>query len=61
MSNPRVRKLKVYYAHRQKHYGKYPVIRLGGNYLHICGFKIGDLLQVVIEQDRVSITKCKAH
>lgn len=46
MKNGKVRKLKVYYAHHPRKYGKYPVIRIGGNYLNNLGFNIGDIVFV---------------
>lgn len=60
MRTPRIRMLRVYYAHHPKRFGKYPVIRIGGEYLKRYGFGIGDKLEVKIGHHHVSITKCKA-
>lgn len=51
------RRLRVYYAHRPKGYSKFPVIRLGGNYLTQAGFRIGDELEVSISPSILTITK----
>lgn len=58
-SNPR--RLKVYYAHRKKVYSRYPVIRLGGNYLALAGFNIGDSLEATCEDGRIVISKRQAE
>lgn len=58
MKGGKVRKLKVYYAHYPKKYGRYPVIRIGGEYLKYLGFNIGDTIYVHFEaENRISITK----
>jgi hypothetical protein len=52
----RTRKLKVYYGHHGN-YKQHPVIRLGGNYLASWGFKIGDVVELTFEENRLVITK----
>jgi len=57
MSTMKIRKMKVYYAHRKRAYTRYPVIRIGGDYLSKMGFRIGDILFVKLEVDKLVITK----
>jgi hypothetical protein len=52
----KTRRLKVYYGHHAN-YPRHPVIRLGGNYLTLQDFKIGDLVEVTLEAGRILITK----
>lgn len=51
------RRLKVYYAHYGNKKKQHPYIRLAGFYLSGFNFKIGDKVEVTIEQDHISITK----
>lgn len=57
MKSRNIRRLRVYYAHRPKGYSKFPVIRLGGNYLADAGFQIGDELEVTVSERILTITK----
>lgn len=57
MKGGKPRRLKVYYAHRKKEYSRYPMIRLGGNYLALAGFNIGDSLEATCEEGRIVISK----
>lgn len=53
-----VRKLKIYYgSHQSNNYSRYPLIRIAGNYLQSCGFKIGDTIEVRLSKDRIEISK----
>jgi hypothetical protein len=53
----KTRKLKVYYGSSPPLYQTYPVIRLAGKYLFNQGFKIGDEVEVIFEDERIVITK----
>lgn len=57
MKGGTLRKVRVYYAHRKKEYSRYPVIRLGGNYLALAGFNIGDRLEAICYKGRIVISK----
>ena len=56
MSKSNNRKLKVYYGPNRKHKGC-PVIHLSGNYLTRNGFKIGDEINVTLEENKIVISK----
>lgn len=56
MSDLVKRRLKVYYAHRGK-YNRYPVIRIGGDYLQKIGFAIGDSIDVELKSNSIIVTK----
>ena len=51
------RRLKVYYGHHSNSYKQHPVIRLAGKYLTKLDFKIGDMVEITLEQGRISIVK----
>jgi hypothetical protein len=51
------RRLKVYYGHHGNSYLRHPVIRLAGKYLTQSDFKIGDLIEITIEQNHILISK----
>jgi len=55
----KIRRLKVYYGHHGN-YTQHPVIRLGGKYLSLQDFKIGDKVEVTLEPGRIVITKLLA-
>lgn len=56
MSKGRERKLKVYYGYG-RNYRQVPVIHLSGNYLANAGFKIGDAVDITIEDNIILISK----
>jgi hypothetical protein len=51
------RKLKVYYTYHSNSRTRKPMIRLGGKYLDMMGFNIGDTIQVSMEGSWIVITK----
>ncbi len=51
------RKLKVYYGHHSNSYKQHPVIRLAGHYLTKFDFKIGDMVEIIGENQKITITK----
>ena len=53
----KTRRLKVYYGHHGNSYQRHPVIRLGGKYLSLLDFKIGDMIEIKMERDSILITK----
>ena len=55
----KIRRLKVYYGHGTN-YARHPVIRLGGKYLSLQDFKIGDMVEVTLEAGRIVITNTTA-
>lgn len=55
--NDRKRKLKVYYGHHGNSYKQHPVIRLAGQYLSKLDFKIGDIVEITEENQKITITK----
>jgi antirestriction protein ArdC len=55
-NEPQTRKLKVYYGHTGT-YRRIPVIRLRGDYLSKNGFKIGDIVNITLQNNNISITK----
>ena len=53
-----VRRVKVHFANYDFEYvPPHPLIRFGGNYLEIFGFRIGDQLEVQLESNIITITK----
>ncbi len=50
---------KVYYAYYDARCEPYPYIRLGGRYLQAYGFMIGDTIEVLLDENRITITKHK--
>jgi hypothetical protein len=49
---------KVYYAYYDREWGSpHPVIRLGGKYLQVFGFNIGDAIEVHLDHGRITIVK----
>ena len=54
----KVRRLKVHYANYDfERLPPHPVIRFGGNYLEEFGFKIGDRIDVRLDNGSITITK----
>lgn len=54
----KVRRLKVHFANYDfERLPPHPIIRFGGNYLEEFGFKIGDRVDVRLEQGCITITK----
>lgn len=51
------RQLKVYYGFHRKSYKKHPVIHLAGNYLTKIGFNTGDIIEVTLFENVVTIRK----
>jgi len=51
------RRLKIYYGHHSNSYARHPVIRIAGKYLAQLNFKIGDQIEVSIEQNQIRIRK----
>ncbi len=56
MSKCNSRRLKVYYGHHGN-YRRHPVIRLGGNYLEKMNFKVGDFIDIYIEENKIVIVR----
>ena len=57
----KIRRLKVYYAHHGNYYTRHPVIRIAGKYLSKVGFKIGDHVEIMMEENRITITKSQLN
>ena len=57
MSAKNTRRLKVYYAHHSNSYTPHPVIRLAGKYLTAFDFKIGDMVEITMEENQIVISK----
>jgi hypothetical protein len=53
----KTRRLKVYYANHSNSNKPHPFIRLAGKYLSLFDFKIGDVVEINMEQGQISITK----
>lgn len=51
------RERKVYYAHYEKNAERHPVIRIGGKFLEIFGFRIGESISIEYEPEKITITK----
>ena len=51
------RRLKIYYGYNGKSNKKLPYIRLCGDYLSQMNFKIGDEIQIIVEQNHIFISK----
>ncbi len=54
---PAKRLRRVYYGHYEDHLLPYPVIRLGGRYLALLDFDIGDTVEVTMEIGKITISK----
>ena len=56
-----VKKMKVYYgSYPRNGYARHPVIRLSGKYLNtLCGFKIGDVVEVRLSRGSIKISAVK--
>jgi hypothetical protein len=57
----KTRRLKVYYAHHGNSTRHHPYIRLAGKYLLNFGFKVGDKVQIQMEEQRIIITKLTSN
>ena len=55
--NASTRRLKVYYGFHGPPYKQHPVIRIAGNYLSKMGFRIGDHVEITMEENRIVISK----
>jgi hypothetical protein len=53
------RRLKVYCGHHGPPYKQHPVIRLAGKYLTMFDFKVGDRVEITMEQNLILISKLK--
>ena len=51
------RRLKIYYGYHGNSNKKRPYIRLCGDYLSQMDFKIGDEIEITIDQNRILISK----
>ena len=51
------RQLKIYYGYHGNSDKKRPYIRLCGDYLSQMDFKIGDEIEITMEQNRILISK----
>ena len=51
------RRLKIYYGYHGNSNKKRPYIRLCGDYLSQMDFKIGDEIEITMEQNCISISK----
>lgn len=52
-------KMKLYYGYTRRNYKRIPVIRLAGNYLAKSNFKIGDCLEITLNDNHIVISKPK--
>ena len=52
-----IRRLKIYYGYHSNSNKKRPYIRLCGDYLKKMDFKIGDQIEITIEQNHILISK----
>ena len=57
MSGSKKRTLTVYYGYHSNSYKRHPVIRLAGKYLSKLDFKIGDKIEITMEQNHILISK----
>ena len=48
---------KVYYGHYTHSNERHPLIRLKGKYLNDLNFKIGDVIEITFEDNRIVIQK----
>jgi hypothetical protein len=51
------RRLKVYYGHHSNSNKPHPYIRLAGKYLTLFDFKIGDSVEVTMNEGSIVISK----
>lgn len=59
---PITRSQKIYYGYHGAPYEKHPVIRIAGKYLAKMDYRIGAEVDILVEADRIVITKRKqAH
>jgi hypothetical protein len=53
------RRLKVYYGHHSNSYKPHPYIRLAGKYLTMFDFKIGDFIELDLDDGLIIITRVR--
>jgi hypothetical protein len=52
------KKQKVYYQHYGRNGNTHPFIRIAGQYLKRFGFNVGDIIEVNVGNNHITIKKC---